>query len=209
MEGRDDAFPPLRVLALHGAGSGPWIFDDWVLPGHDLEALDLQAGLNVAAASMLNYEAVATRGCDALERPFTLLGWSMGGLVAMMAARRAAPDALVLLEPSPAGESAAFDESVVPHEGTYDPEEAYGDFPPGVRSRPESAYARAERRRGVSVPLLPTRTLVVYGDEFPEERGLGVVRCYAADGLHVPGLDHWGLVREPRVRAVVAEWLSQ
>ena len=174
-----------------------------------LEPVDLHAGLNVAAASMLNYEAVATRAHDGIERPFALMGWSMGGLVAMMAARRLAPDALVLLEPSPAGESAAFDERVSPTEGTYDPEAAYGPFPRGIRSRPESALARAERRRGISVSSLPSRTLVVYGDEHAEERGLAVARCYAADDLHVAGLDHWGLVRDPTPRAAIAAWLSR
>jgi pimeloyl-ACP methyl ester carboxylesterase len=158
---------------------------------------------------MLNYEAVATRACEAGVRPFALLGWSMGGLVAMMAARRVEPDALVLLDPSPAGESAAFDETVAPAEGPYDPEEAYGPFPDGVAARPESALARAERRRGISVPSLPSRTLVVYSDEFAEERGLGVARCYAADDLHMAGLDHWGLVRDERVRPAIAEWLSR
>ena len=158
---------------------------------------------------MLNYEAVAARACEGIERPLALLGWSMGGLVAMMAAHRVEPDALVLLEPSPAGESSAFDERVAPAEGTYDPEETYGPFPPGVRSRPESALARAERKRGISVPSLSSRTLVVYGDEYAEERGLGVARCYAADDLHLDGLDHWGLVRDPAPRVPIAEWLSR
>jgi pimeloyl-ACP methyl ester carboxylesterase len=165
--------------------------------------------LNVAAASMLNYEAVAARAAEAAPPPFALLGWSMGGLVAMMTARRVEVEALVLLEPSPAGESAQFDEAVDPAEGLYDPEDAYGPFPAGVVARPESELARAERRRGVSVPSLSARTLVVYGDEFAEERGLGIVRCYAADELHVGGLDHWGLVRDARVRPAIAEWLSR
>ncbi|HSL65523.1 MAG TPA: alpha/beta fold hydrolase [Gaiellaceae bacterium] len=198
----------MTVVALHGAGSGPWIFDDWQLDGCELDAVDLHAGLRVAAASMLNYEAEAARACDGVARPLALLGWSMGGLVAMMAARRVEPDALVLLEPSPAGESARFDEDVVLEEGTYDPEQAYGPFPPGVRARAESSLARAERRRGVSVPSLPSRTLVAYGDEFAQERGVGVARCYAAEELHVPGLDHWGLVRDPGVQGRVAGWLA-
>jgi pimeloyl-ACP methyl ester carboxylesterase len=155
---------------------------------------------------MWNYEAVATRACDGIERPFALLGWSMGGLVAMLAARRLEPDALVLLEPSPPGESA---DGEAPQEGVYDPEEAYGPFLDGIRARPESRYARAERERGILVTSVPERTLVVSGDEFAEERGTAVARRYGADELNVPGTDHWGLVRDERVRAAIADWLAR
>jgi pimeloyl-ACP methyl ester carboxylesterase len=195
----------VRVVALHGAGSGPWVFADWRLPGHELEAIDLHAGLNVAAASMWNYEAVAARACDGIERPFALLGWSMGGLVAMLAARRVEPDALVLLEPSPPGESANGE---VPDEGLYDPEDAYGPFPDGMRARPESRYARAEREHGIPVASVPERTLVVSGDEFAEARGAAVARRYGAAELHVDGLDHWGLVLDPGVQEEIAAWLA-
>ena len=176
------------------------------MPGHELDTVDLHAGLNVAAASMWNYEAVATRACDGLERPLALLGWSMGGLVAMLAARRVGPDALVLLEPSPPGESANGE---VPDEGLYDPEEAYGPFPDGMRARPESRYARAEREHGIPVASVPERTLVVSGDEFAEERGAAVARRYGVEELHVAGLDHWGLVRDERVHAAIADWLAR
>jgi pimeloyl-ACP methyl ester carboxylesterase len=202
LAGPDDALPPLRVVALHGAGSGPWVFADWRLPGHELEAVDLHAGLNVAAASMWNYEAVATRACDGIERPFALLGWSMGGLVAMLAARRVEPDALVLLEPSPTERRAAEDADL--EEGVYDPEEAYGPFPAGIRARPESRYARAERLRGIPVAPPTARTLVVSGDEFAEERG----SADGAEELHLAGLDHWGLILDARVQDEIAAWLA-
>jgi pimeloyl-ACP methyl ester carboxylesterase len=172
----------------------------------DVVAPDLHAGLNVAAASMLNYEAVAARACEGVGRPFALLGWSMGGLVAMLAAHRAEPDALVLLEPSPPGEP---DAAVPLEEGTYDPEEAYGPFPDGVRARRESAYARAERRRGVPVPAVPERTLVVSGDEYADARGSAIAARYGCEHLHLEGLDHWGLVRDERARAAVRDWLAQ
>ncbi len=131
---------------------------------------------------MWNYEAVATRACDGIERPFALLGWSMGGLVAMLAARRVEPDALVLLEPSPPGESA---DGEAPEEGLYDPEEAYGPFPDGMRARPESRYARTERERGIPVASVPARTLVVSGDEFAEG-GTAVARYGAESSRRRP-----------------------
>jgi hypothetical protein len=93
-----------------------------------------------------------------------------------------------------------FDESVELRAGTFDPEETYGAFPPGMRARPESLLARAERKRGISVPELPCPALVVYGDEFPEERGRALAARYGAEELAFPGLDHWGLVLDERVR---------
>jgi hypothetical protein len=132
----------------------------------------------------------------------------MGGLVALLAAPRVEAAALVLLEASPPAEVQGTDEGVRPAPGTFDPEAAYGPFPPGIRARPESSLARAERRRGISVPALPCPALVVYGDEFPDDRGRALAGAYGAEELHLPGLDHWGLVRDPRAAAAVAAWLS-
>ena len=198
------SIPPLRdlkgLLLAHGAGSGPWVFDDWVFPNLEVEAVDLMAGLNVAEASMSNYAAVIVRAAEWLPRPLALCGWSSGGLAAMMAARQAEADLLILLESSPPGEVQGFDESVPLRAGTFDPEETYGAFPPGMRARPESLLARAERKRGVSVPSLPCPALVVSGDEFPEERGRALAAYYGAKELTFPGLDHWDLVLDGRVR---------
>jgi pimeloyl-ACP methyl ester carboxylesterase len=187
---------------VHGAGSGPWIYEDW-----GGVALDLQVGLDVARASMRDYADAIVRAAPA--EPFALVGWSLGGLAVMLAAERARPQRLVLLEPSPPMEVQGADESVRPESGTFDPEQVYGAFPPGVRARLESSLARAERKRGISVPSLPCPTLVVYGDEFAEERGRAVARRYGAEELCVPGLDHWGLVLDPRVRAAVRGYLSR
>jgi hypothetical protein len=202
--------PPLRdvraLLLAHGAGSGPWVFDGWAaaFPDLEVEAVDLMAGLNVAEASMSNYAAVIVRAAEWLARPLALCGWSSGGLAAMLAARQAEADLLILLESSPPGEVQGFDESVPLRAGTFDPEEAYGRFPPGMRARPESLLARAERKRGVSVPELPCPALVVSGDEFPEERGRALAAHYGAEELAFPGLDHWDLVLDQRVRTGLA-----
>jgi len=193
----------MNFLLVHGGGSGPWVFDGW-----EGEALDLHAGLNVAAASMLNYEAVVTGDALLMPRPLCVVGWSMGGLAAMMAAHRLDPDALALLEPSPPGEVQGFDESVGLEEGAYDPNDAYGPFPAGVASRPESRLARCERKRGVSVPALACRTLVVYGDEYAEERGRPVAALYGAEELHVPGASHWDLVLGKKAAAAVVQWTA-
>jgi pimeloyl-ACP methyl ester carboxylesterase len=201
----DGPVPPLRdvrsLLLAHGAGSGPWVFDGWAtaFPDLELEAVDLMAGLNVAEASMSNYAAVIVRAAEWLPRPVALCGWSSGGLAAMLAARQAEADVLILLEASPPGEVQGFDESVELRAGTFDPEETYGVFPSGIRARPESLLARAERKRGISVPELPCTALVVYGDEFAEKRGRMLAAYYGAEELAFPGLDHWGLVLDEKV----------
>jgi pimeloyl-ACP methyl ester carboxylesterase len=197
------------AVLVHGAGNGPWVFDGWrdALGDADVYAVDLQAGLVVGEASMQNYAAEVACAAGLLEPPLGLVGWSMGGLVAMLAARRVEPAALVLLEPSTPAEVQGCDKSVVPEAGTFDPEAAYGPFPPGIPKRPESSLARAERKRGVSVPELPARTLVVYGREFPEERGRAIAERYGVDAREVAGADHWRLVLGGESRAVAREFL--
>jgi pimeloyl-ACP methyl ester carboxylesterase len=187
------------------------VFDGWAssFPELEVEAVDLMAGLNLAEASMSNYAAVIVRAAEWLPRPLALVGWSSGGLAAMMAARQAEADLLVLLETSPPGEVQGFDESVPLEPGTFDPEETYGAFPPGMPARPESSLARAERKRGVSIPSLPCPALVVYGDDFAEKRGRQLAAYYGAEELPFPGLDHWDLVQNERVRAALAGYLSR
>jgi len=196
-------------LLVHGAASGPWVFDAWgdTFPELELEAVDLHAGLNIAEASMSNYVKIAERAADWLPRPLGVCGWSMGGLVAMLAVNHARPDWLVLLEPSPPAEVQRVDRTVGPRSGTYAGESAYGTFPAGVRSRPESSLARAERKRGLSVAQLDCPTLVVYGHEFADERGQRQLLGAVVARDRPAALDHWELVLDGRSRGAVAGWL--
>ena len=203
---------PLRSLVLvHGAGSGPWVFDGWptFFPATTTLAVDLHAGLAVEQASMDDYVRVLTAAAAGQPTPLGLLGWSMGGLVVLMAASRLKPACVVVLEPSPPAEIQGFDRRAEPSVGTFDPEAVYGAFPPGIRARPESSLARAERKRGVSVPTLPCPSVVVFGKDFAEERGRQVRALYGSRELSFPELDHWGLVREPRVAESVAHVLAR
>jgi hypothetical protein len=128
----------------------------------------------------------------------------MGGLIAMMAAADVAHDAIVLLEPSPSAETQGTKPDPPLSPGTFDPEEAYGPFPVGIRARQESSLARSERMRGISVPSLPCPALVVFGREFPEERGRAIATRYGCSSLQFDHLDHWGLVLAAEVRSAVA-----
>lgn len=198
------------LLLVHGAASGPWVFDGWdaAFPEVHVHALDLHAGLVIAEASMENYAAAVAAATELLPAPAAVVAWSMGGLAAMMAAARVEPAALVLLEASAPAEVQGFDLEVEPRAGTFDGAAECGAFPPAIRARPESSLARAERKRGISVPSLPRRTLVVYGSEFPDERGRALAAAYGAGVVEVPGASHWDLVRGAEARAAAAEFLT-
>ena len=127
-----------------------------------------------------------------LLKPLALCGWSMGGLVAMMAVPKLDPESLILIEASAPGEVQGFNERIEPRGGVFDSEEVYGPFPPGVRSRLESQYARDERKRGISVPVLSNRTLVICGREHPDERGRQLSAFYGVGLREFPTLS-WTL----------------
>jgi pimeloyl-ACP methyl ester carboxylesterase len=200
---------PASLVLVHGAGSGPWVFDDWRhdFPNFDVVAVDLQAQLDPAEADMGDYAEWVAWVAAAQQRPLVLCGWSLGGLAALIAAQVVLPQRLVLLEPSPPQQVQGYDEDIPDERGVFDPEEVYGAFPPGMRARPESRRARADRKRGMSVPSIPCPALVGYGDEFRDERGTAVARVYDCEERYFPGFTHWDLVLRAEVRTAIAEWL--
>jgi pimeloyl-ACP methyl ester carboxylesterase len=210
--GRGDVASPASLVLVHGAGSGPWAFSGWErsFEGTAVVAVDLQHGLDVAFATHAAYAERVEAAVAASAGPVALCGWSMGGLVALTAARTLDPEphSVVLLEPSPPAEAQGCDESIEPRPGVFDPEQAYGRFPAGMQARPESSLARGERKRGISAPALPCPSLVVAGDEFPEERGSAVAALYGSELITLPGLAHWDLVRSPAARRAVARFLG-
>ena len=191
---------------MHGAGSGPWIFNGWARHFGEarLATVDLHDGLNVSFASMADYAAAIERAAGELPRPLAVVAWSMGGLVALMASHVA--DVLVLLEPSPPGEVQGFRPQLALAYGAFDPELEYGGFPDGIRARSESELARRERKRGISVPALPCPALAVWGDW--EERGRAIAARYGIEELRLPGKSHWDLVLDDDAIAAVAAWLG-
>jgi len=178
-------------------------------PGIKVASVDLPAGIDVARASHRGYAGNVARAAGALPQPVSLCGWSMGGLVVLQATRRVRPHTIILLEPSPPAEVQGVNLAVEIKNSTFDPEETYGPFPHGIRSRPESSRARAERKRGTSVPSVPCPSLVVYGDEYREHRGKRIALLYNSFELYFPGVNHWGLVRSAAVRAAIARCLPR
>jgi len=95
---------------VHGAFCGGWAFDAFRAPfeqaGYAVDAVDLPGHgaardrQAVGRASMGDYAAAVAKACAACAEPPVLIGHSMGGLVAQLAAARAPVRALVLLAPS-------------------------------------------------------------------------------------------------------------
>lgn len=145
---------------------------------------------------------------DSLQGPIAICGWSMGGLVALMAAVNGRCAKLILIEGSAPGEVQGFDSSIEPRIAAFDSEQVYGAFPEGIPSRPESQFARDERKRGISVPLLPCPTLVISGKNHPVDRGSALAEFYDARHDPFPDLDHWQLLTNDSVKSSIREFLG-
>lgn len=206
-----DHGPPASVLLVHGAASGPWVFDGWAgaFERSSVVAVDLQAGLDVAYASMEDYALAVRRAASRMPQPVAVVAWSMGGLAAMLAAEEARPSCLVLMEPSPPAEIQGEDPGVLAEPGLLDGEATYGAFPAGVASRPESSLARAQRKAGISVLSLACPVLAVYGSEYRQERGRRIATLYGGAELAFSDIEHFGLVLDRRVRDAVAAHLHE
>src|SRR3990167_613619 len=95
------------VIMVHGAFCGGWTFDVFRAPfeaaGHAVLTPDLighDGARGVTGVSMSDYARQIARLVETCETPPILVGHSMGGLVAQMAAARARVSKLILLAPS-------------------------------------------------------------------------------------------------------------
>ncbi len=98
------------IIMVHGAFCGGWVFEDFRKPfegaGHFVMAPDLpghQSGAKrqeVAGQSMSGYAQAIAELCVAQPEPPILVGHSLGGLVAQLAAAKADLAGLILLAPS-------------------------------------------------------------------------------------------------------------
>lgn len=99
---------PAPILMVHGAFSGGWSFDAFKAPfeaaGHRCATPDLPGhgadAAHVASFSMTDYASAIVGQIEASAKPPIVVGHSMGGLVALMAASRAKVSGLILIAPS-------------------------------------------------------------------------------------------------------------
>lgn len=218
----DDGRPP--IVLVHGAANSAvvWTYwqqalarDGWASYAIDLRGHGASGAVDLSSTSMQEYAADVGLLVDQLSRRSVLIGWSMGGLVAMMAAMAGGVTACVGLAPSMPARTA--DTALPLRSGVFTAEE-YGITTRDPDDQPampdldreerqialaslcsESRLARDERQRGIVVGSLPVPLLVVTGSadqQWPRERYRDL--WLTADHLTVDGASHWGLVLNRR-----------
>jgi pimeloyl-ACP methyl ester carboxylesterase len=222
LPGRDSARPPL--ILVHGAANSASIWTFWqqelAAQGWASYAIDLRGhgrsiGVDLSTTSMNDYAADGCMLAMQLKRSPIVLGWSMGGLVALMMAAAGIATACIALAPStPARQR---DLSVALRSGEFGPEE-YGITsrdPQEQKAMPdldreerlialaslgrESRLAKDERTAGIVIASIPCPLLLVTGMEdraWPVERYRDL--WLKRDHFSVESASHWGLVLNRR-----------
>ncbi len=210
--------PP--IILVHGStgSAAVWTFwqrelagSGWASYAVDLRGHGRSDPIDLSETRMHDYASDVRSLVGQLGRSPVLLGWSMGGLVAMMVAAQGKSPACVCLAPSvPARKT---DASMPLRSGTFGPEE-YGITSMDPAHQPsmpdldveerktalaslgrESRRARDERKAGIVIESLPCPLLIVTGTadtEWPRERYDGL--WLDAEHMEVEGASHWGLV---------------
>jgi pimeloyl-ACP methyl ester carboxylesterase len=226
------------VILVHGAANSASIWTFWqrelAVHGWASYAVDLRGhgrsdALDLSRTSMQDYADDVRSVAQPLKRAPIVVGWSMGGLVALMVAAAGIAAACITLAPSkPARQR---DPTVALRSEEFGAEE-YGIIshdPEKQRTMPdldraervlalaslgrESRLARDERQAGIVIEALPCPLLLVTGTAdkaWPAERYRNL--WLKADYLSVEGASHWGLVLNRRALArtmpAVLRWLT-
>jgi pimeloyl-ACP methyl ester carboxylesterase len=233
----DTARPP--IILVHGAANGAAIWNFWqqelAVHGWASYAIDLRGHggsttIDLSHTSMLDYADDVRAVAQQLKRAPIVMGWSMGGLVALMAA--AAGLATVCITLAPSTPARRRDPAVALRTGEFGAEE-YGIIsrdPEEQRAMPdldreerllalaslgrESRLARDERKAGIVIDSLPCPLLLITGTAdraWPPERYRDL--WLKADHLSAEGASHWGLVLNRRALSTlipnVLHWLGQ
>ena len=230
-------YPP--IVLIHGAANSAAVWTYWqpmlADAGFASHAIDLRghgdsAPRDRSNTSMDDYAEDVCTLIAQLSAPPILAGWSMGGLVAMIAAARdSGVRAIIGLAPSTP--ALTVDESIALRTGEFDASE-YGITTRDPDDQPampdldreerivalsslckESRYARDQRAAGVVIEAVPCPLLIVTGTgdvQWPRSRYDGL--HLPAEHLNIDGASHWGLVLNRTVLTTlvprVCEWIS-
>jgi pimeloyl-ACP methyl ester carboxylesterase len=222
---------------VHGAANSAVVWTYWqhelARLGYASYAIDLRGHgdstpADLSNTTMADYASDVRDLVGQMARPPVIVGWSMGGLVALMAAAPGGVAACICLEPSPP--ALELDESLPLRSGVFGAEE-YGIAGAGPQDQPsmpdldlkeravalsslgpESRRARDERKRGIVVGPLACPVLLVAGTGAGNKAvGPDDALFPGADYCEATGASHWGLVLSRRTLAkmvpVVLRWL--
>ena len=230
--------PP--IILVHGAANSAIVWTYWqaelAKQGYASYAIDLRGHgeseqLDLSQTSMNDYADDVRSLTAELDTKPVIMGWSMGGLVAMMAAAGNG-NAAACIGLAPSTPTLQLDATVDVRHGEFGPEE-YGitsDDPEDQRAMPdldleerkqalaslgrESRRARDERKAGIVIESLPCPLLIVTGEgdrQWPTTHYDGL--RLDAEFHEVPGASHWGLVLRRRALArmlpVVTDWVAR
>ena len=230
--------PP--VIFVHGAGTSAPVWTFWqaafVEAGWPTYNLDLRGhgaseSVNLTQVGIFDYVDDVNAVAKQLGAPPVVVGWSMGGHIAVIAASQGGYAACVALDPDPPPDR--VDESVEMVYGLQTPEEISYTLDGDPRKLPhmpdlttderriaqsslcdESLLMRSQRIRGILIERMPCPMLEILGgldDYYPTEpsyHGVGL----AGDQIFVEDSSHWGLVLSRRAQAKllprVLAWLD-
>jgi len=221
-----------RVQLIHGAGGGAWEWNPWseVLRahGHQVDAIDLMPAPDGIEATTLADYAAQVRAAAAGARPI-LVGASLGGLLALMAADEVAPGALVLVNPMPPAPLNLALPDRAPHPARM-PWRSQASLAGTRRAMPdaddaaclyafqrwrdESGAVLDAARAGVEVPKPACPVLVMAStrdEDVPEEISIELARWLDADLVRVHGASHVGPLlgrRAARCAEFAVAWLA-
>ena len=203
----------------------------WPTYNLDLRGHGDSATADLTRVGIFDYVEDVNAVAKQLDAPPVVVGWSMGGHVAIIAASEGGYAACVAIDPDPPVDR--VDESVELEYGLQTPEDIGYTLDGDPRELPhmpdltyeerrtaqsslcdESLLVRSQRMRGILIEGMPCHMLEILGgldDYYPAEpsyHGIGL----AADQIFVEDSSHWGLVLSRRVHAKllpqVLDWLE-
>ncbi len=229
--------PP--VVLVHGAANSAAVWTLWQRelaergwPSYapDLRGHGQSDPIDLSSTTMQDYADDVHSVIAELPRTPVVMGWSMGGLVALMTA--AAGDASACVALAPSLPSRTRDPSAPLRPGTFgaefygitsdDPDDQAATMPDLDRDErvialascgSESNLARDDRKAGIVIESMPCPLLIVAGTAdriWPPSKYDGL--WLPAERIDVEGASRWGLVLSRRALALampaVAGWLG-